>query len=407
MTAVGEIHDLDNSLNLTFGNSVPAPGQPADVEYKQGQQIFELNDSVSAVQFHGDLLYAATYYGEVLVLDPQSGEPVDRFVCTVGGQPLPIACFDVAARFVVVGSLDGTVALFDMETKQVTHVWQDHKEKVSQVQIFEHKNLVYSTGHDGYFYIRNYEFDKLVHSFISCTCPLSSFATEGTDVVYLGAWDGHVKKVELKARTCVQIVTADPNENSPVRALAIAPQPPPPPPLAEKKVKGKKGKPKYDPLAPPMVLFVAHGIGKIKSWDLAEDRLLVDCYQGHADIVNCLRVHRNVLYTAGEDCSIRLYDILKGSCLEVLHGHGNGITGLACHKEQLATASFDRTIREYNISAIEQAVTQKLLRAEQRKKEAYEAWLASKEKKKKGKKKGSKKGGSKKKGSKKGKKKKK
>lgn len=404
--ANADAENFDGEMSLNVENMV-IEQEPINAEYKTGNQLGSLDDSVSAMQYRQGKLYSTTFCGEVVTFDPTSGDPLDKFVCRNDNKPMMISCLDVEGTKCAVGSATGEIGLYDLEKKEaVLPLWRDHDAKTTNVKLFD--NLLYSTGQDGYFYIRNIEYDKLVNSFISCTCPLSSIVTEGPNVVYLGAWDGCVKKVDLRAKTCVQVIEAEADENSPVRALCIAPQPPPPATTAKGKA-GKKGKDTYDPDNPPMLLFCAHGIGKIKCWDLRMDVPLMESYTGHTDVINVLNVHNNVLYSGGDDRTVRLFDVAKGICLDTLSGHTNGITSMCINRDSLFTGSFDRTIREYSVPNIETAMTQKLLKAEQRKKEAYENWLANKDKKKKGKKKGSKKkggkkGGSKKKGSKKKKK---
>lgn len=178
-------------------------------------------------------------------------------MCIHDNAVFPVTALFVAGTMIAVGSTDGKVGLWDLSSKKPILVNHDHTQKVSQIIMLEDKPLLYSTGHDGYLYVRDYKDDRLLHSFISCTCPLSAMAIDGPNIVYLGAWDGHVKRVDLNSRTCTQVMQADPHGDSPVRALLIVPAPPPPP--GTKKPKKKKGD-VNEAENPSMILLCAHVI---------------------------------------------------------------------------------------------------------------------------------------------------
>jgi len=263
------------------------------------------------------------------VFDPRNEVTKESFSVTdEKGKQFCITCFDVMGQKLVAGNVEGKIGIWDLTSKEREKMWKVHKQKVSKVLFVPEDKLIYSVGHDGYFYATSYAFEekKVVHGFISCTCPLSCLATEPgrPSVVYIGSWDGHVKKIDLQAKSCIQVLRADQNGDSPIRALCIAPAPPPPP--GAKKPKKKKGQAEEGPVV-QYVLVVAHGIGQILSFDLATNTMLVSSYLGHKDVVNDLCVHNNQIFSAADDKSVRLFDLAKGTPLDMLSGHKNGAAG--------------------------------------------------------------------------------
>lgn len=308
--------------------------------------------------------------------------------------------------------------------------WRDHSARVSAVafvtQEYPAQSLVYSTSHDGYFLVRDVAAEgKILHSFITCTCPLSALAVESPSSVYLGSWDGQVKRLDLEKKQCTVVLRASALRESPVRALALAPSPP------VKKGKKKGGVALDD--AAVFVVVVAHGVGEIKSWDMRTGKVHVDAYQGCGDVINALAVFNGLLYAGGDDRSVRVFDVDTGALVEALSGHVNGVTGLAIAgvtpvitpemaeeaaaaasaagtqrsgsrvgsgkkdkdkaparaqgvgNELLVSVGFDCQARAYKVAAIEAAIHLRLLKIEEAKAIAFDAFVASKSKSKKGK----------------------
>jgi len=53
----------------------------------------------------------------------------------------------------------------------------------------------------------------------------------------------------------------------------------------------------------------------IRSWDIRTQSVYVDSYSGHTDVVNCLKAHKNRLYSGSDDKTVRVWDIVKVHCI--------------------------------------------------------------------------------------------
>lgn len=90
-------------------------------------------------------------------------------------------------------------------------------------------------------------------------------------------------------------------------------------------------------------------------------------------------VNNNRLYTASDDKSVRVFDIVKGTCLDALSGHTDGVTSLSVAGDILYTGSYDGTVREYVISDVESAIEQRKRRLEEGRRIAQELWIRQRE----------------------------
>ncbi len=162
--------------------------------------------------------------------------------------------------------------------------------------------------------MHNLEYNTVVHSFITCTCPLSSMVLEGPNSLYIGSWDGQIKLLDLRARSCSYIVKPPDHTESPVRALTVAAAPPRAPVVV-----GKKSKPaKLDDH--PFFLLAAHGTGAVTAWDMRQASIMLESYHGHTDVVNAMCVDNGRLYTGADDKTICIFDLNKGTLLDTLVG---------------------------------------------------------------------------------------
>jgi len=421
-----------------------ASGDPSHAQQQLYQGSFKLGEAIASTRdvltcLRCDMgnghVYAGSLGGELLLFDFTSHREVwRRQVLLPEGKPAAITCLDVNGTRLVLGCSDGLTLIYDLTTFQVVQVWKEHRARVSAVawvsaDSSQPASVVYSIAHDGYFLARDASKQgRIVHSFITCTCPLSALQVESPSVVYVGSWDGQVKRLDLERKLVSLVLKAATTKESPIRALALAPAPP---------TAGKKKKSAGEE-APAYILVVSHGIGEIKSWDLRNGQVHVECYPvlPGGDVVSALVAWNGRLYAGGDDRCIRMFDLHTGAPLEALQGHGNGITALAIagvtpvltpeqeeaaaaaaaatHRsssrarsakgaptapqqgvgnELLLSTSFDCSARSFKLAAVESGVALKLLKDEEARQAALDAFVASKTKPKKaGSRKGSAKG---------------
>jgi WD40 repeat protein len=436
--------NLDNSmlhLNLAGGNVADDATEAAPTDFpvfKVGEMISRTRGVVSAIKCDksNGHVYIGASTGEISLFDFNSGKEVWRRMITVEDRPLQITCLDIRSTKLALGGAEGETVIYDLENFSVTQIWKDHRQRVSAIAWVGESPMshVYTTSHDGYFLVRDAEKKgKILHSFITCTCPLSAMQVESQNIVYIGSWDGQVKKLDLEKKQVVLVMKANVNKESPIRCFALAPSP------AVKKT--KKGAATSGE-APVFILFISHGIGEIKSWDMRTGKVYVESYLGCNDVVNAMTVWNGKLYAAGDDKYVRMFSISSGVLLESLSGHENGVTGLEIagvtpvitaemieaqeaaaamsHRstarqkaaaeraasappqqgvgnELLMSIGFDGQLRSYKLAAIQAAIELKLMKMEEQKALAFENFVAAKTKVKG--KKGSRKGSAKAKGS--------
>ena len=66
--------------------------------------------------------------------------------------------------------------------------------------------------------------------------------------------------------------------------------------------------------------------------------------QGHTDDVNCLVVHKNILYSGSDDRTIRAWNLDTNECITALQGHTDDVRCLIVHNNILYSGSEDNTI---------------------------------------------------------------
>jgi len=98
---------------------------------------------------------------------------------------------------------------------------------------------------------------------------------------------------------------------------------------------------------------------------------------------------KRILISGSADSSVRLFDCRTGTCMLVLVGHTEGVTDLVVHRNVLYSASSDRTVRSWNLkeALVRIQMRRRLKTLEVQKQEQQDILEANSKKKKKGKKK--------------------
>ena len=71
--------------------------------------------------------------------------------------------------------------------------------------------------------------------------------------------------------------------------------------------------------------------------------------QGHTNVVYCLIVHNNILYSGSDDNTIRAWNLDTNQCITTLQGHTNDVNCLVVHNNILYSGSYDSTIRAWKL----------------------------------------------------------
>lgn len=293
-----------------------------------------------------------------------NGEEEEAPASNGGGgasKPITVSSFDVSVGTVAVGSEDGSVSLWSLQSGNNIKLWQDGAERVSAVRFVD--NTLHTTSFDGRFQVRDLEYDRIIHSFAHCACPLSALCVQDANVVLLGSWDGTVRAVDLRAQA-VAYELALPGY-SPVRCV----------------LQSESG------------VFAGHGAAGIRAWDARTRGVMVEDFAGHSDVVNSLALSGGFLYSGSDDRTVRVFDVARGVCVDALAGQPDGVTCVQLFGDSLYAASYQATVRSYSVTAVEGAVETRRRRMEEGRRIAQELWLKQRDEAKNRKKKGAKKKG--------------
>ncbi len=99
-------------------------------------------------------------------------------------------------------------------------------------------------------------------------------------------------------------------------------------------------------------------------------------FMGHLGWVFCLLLHKERLFSGGDDNMIRVWNIETSQQIETLEAHRNSVTSLVLCNNMLITASFDHYIVTWDYEAMEKRIHEKqLMREEDIKSRKYEVYL--------------------------------
>jgi WD40 repeat protein len=92
----------------------------------------------------------------------------------------------------------------------------------------------------------------------------------------------------------------------------------------------------------------------MKKWNLSEPIISQDQqYNGHTRWVQCVAVHRDFVFSASLDKTVRQWDLIDGKCNFIFAGHADWVSSLCVHHQTLYTGSWDGIVRLWSISTWE------------------------------------------------------
>eukprot|EP00455_Lapot_gusevi_P011710 TRINITY_DN15440_c0_g1_i2.p1 TRINITY_DN15440_c0_g1~~TRINITY_DN15440_c0_g1_i2.p1 ORF type:complete len:476 (-),score=98.93 TRINITY_DN15440_c0_g1_i2:59-1429(-) len=401
-------------------------------QQKHGSVLFNLkgNDAFMSMQQHdlfvsmkeaNNQLYFGTLNGNLLSWSFSQNRLRPLSTLVDSSQRMALTCFDITSPNHVVSGLDsGIMLLSEMESGQCLKAWTDHEDKISQIQ--HREGFLYSTGFDGFFQVRNLEYDRVQHHYCACRCPLTSMILvdpSNQDVV-IGSMDGIVRRLDLRSHECVQLMRVD-NEESPVRCLTAHPDQPmqiyasygnshikgwdlrnpmkimmQPAHVNHPPVSPAKPPPKAGAKAPAAAAVeVVAPVSQVKV-DTTSAETVLDLKAAHADVINCLLIDKNRLFSGSDDRSIHIHDLSSGQFIERLTGFDHPVTSLSLIDGELFSLGMALSVRHYDITNIMASIDSRLARiAEQKRLEAERKKALQAEKEKKKAKSGAKKGATK------------
>ena len=240
--------------------------------------------------------------------------------------------FSTNGKYLVSGSNDRTVRLWDLQTGQLIRLLKGHKQRVKCIQISENGKLIISASADNTLKIweiatgncirtiKTSQHSKTVLNAIAINSDLSIIATGST------SRQGTIKLWNWKTGEMIDAVKA---ASSGIRSLAMSPD-------------GK--------------ILVSGSAGKtIKIWYLSPklDQPEHIISYAHLSDVLSLAIHGQTLVSGGEDRTIKLWSLATAQKQQphILKGHAGSVWSVAISPDgtKIASASGDYTVKIWDI----------------------------------------------------------
>jgi len=82
----------------------------------------------------------------------------------------------------------------------------------------------------------------------------------------------------------------------------------------------------------------------LRIWDI-EKGVCLNVLVGHQASVRCLEIHGDLVVSGSYDTTAKVWSISKGTCLRTLSGHFSQIYAIAFDGNRIATGSLDTSVR--------------------------------------------------------------
>ena len=234
------------------------------------QTLYGHREGVTSVLIHGDRLISSSVDKTMKVWDLETKQVLKTF----HGHQFSVNCTAIYGDQLISGSMDDTIKIWDLNTEKVLKTLSGHEGQVTSITI--HK-------------------DQLISSSSDRTIKIWDLNTKGL-VTTLDEHQDHID--------CVIVYDG-------------------------KLISGSWDK-------------------TIKIWDL-KTRQLEKSLEGHLDWVTCIMVYEGKLISGSWDTTIRIWDFKTGKVLETLHGHQKVVNGISAYNHTLFSCSRDATIKIWNL----------------------------------------------------------
>lgn len=85
----------------------------------------------------------------------------------------------------------------------------------------------------------------------------------------------------------------------------------------------------------------------LRVWDLVSGTC-TSVLMGHQASVRCLEIHGDLVVSGSYDTTAKIWSISSGQCLRTLQGHFSQIYAIAFDGQRIATGSLDTSVRIWN-----------------------------------------------------------
>lgn len=280
-------------------------------EAEFGSQTFTGHlQSISALAISSDakLLFSAGYDKLIKVWKL----PMCTLVKTLKGHLLAISSISISSDSSILISASENIRIWDVESGNF-RVLVGHGQKVTGVSMCLGNGYFVSCSIDGTVKLWITDTGRCKRTFQLETPLHALMISDDGKIIITGATTGEIALWNCKG----QILEKYKSHISPIRSVYIAKN-----------------------------LVVSGGDdGQVVLHDLLDKSIRL--FTGHSDFVTCVKIQENFIFScgAGSDCSIRKWDILTGTCLDVIIGDLQGINAIVVSQNSVISAGKDKTIR--------------------------------------------------------------
>jgi WD40 repeat protein len=241
--------------------------------------------------------------------------------------------FSRDGKYLVSGSNDRTVRLWDITTGQLIRLFKGHKERVKCLKVSEDDNLIISASADSILKIWERETGNCIRTIKTSQNPqtiLNAIALDSNQHTIATGSTSAQGTVKLWNWQTGEIIDAVRAASSGIRSLIIS----------------QDGK----------ILISGSAGGTIKIWHLDRglERPKNDLNNAHMSDILTLAIRDRILISGGEDRTIKLWNLdtaEKQQPIQILEGHGGSIWCVEISPDgtKIASASADYTVKIWDL----------------------------------------------------------
>ncbi|HUI25025.1 MAG TPA: serine/threonine-protein kinase [Candidatus Kryptonia bacterium] len=236
------------------------------------------------------------------------------------------AALSSSGRWVVSGSRDGSVRLWDPSTSQCVQTWDGHTDRVTCVQLSADEHTMLSGSADRTVRLWDVDAGFCQRIFTGHTSLVTAVALSTTGRWALsGSYDHTVRLWEVSTGQCARIFSGHSRQ---VSSVAL----------------NRDGR---------QALSGAYD-RTVRLWDLTTGRCVL-VFEGHRRAVTCVQFGADgtTAISGSDDGSVRIWEIASGRCLQVFEGHSDHVTAarLSLDGRWAVSTGRDRTVRVWDVPA--------------------------------------------------------
>ncbi|MEM6612814.1 MAG: CHAT domain-containing protein, partial [Cyanobacteria bacterium P01_C01_bin.72] len=227
-------------------------------------------------------------------------------------------------NYIVSGSDDGKVKLWDVKGQTLIHTFAGHKYDVNSVAISSDGNYIVSGGADYTVKLWDVKEQTLIHTFAGHKYDVNSVAisSDGNYIVSGGA-DYTVKLWDVKKQTVVRTFEGHKYD---VNSVTIS--------------------------SDGNYIVGGSSTGSVKLWNI-KGQTVARTFNGHRHQIDSVAISRdgNYIVSGGADHTVKLWDVKEQTLIHTVEGHQASINSVVVSSDgnHIVSASSDRTVKLWSV----------------------------------------------------------